>query len=158
MATPIIADYRRRYGDIANFAYVYISEAHASNEWPLGSVESHIQPQKITERVKLAHRFRDEYVRKADQNEGDIPVYVDCMDNAFDQHYAVWPERFFIIENDTIMYIGEPCTELGFDRGQIETWLEKQRPDEMEPSHELESKNNSQLIASQKYTDSNSST
>ena len=28
-----------------------------------------------------------------------IPVFVDTMENHFEQRYSVWPERFFIIEN-----------------------------------------------------------
>jgi hypothetical protein len=122
MATPIIADYRRRYGDVANFVYIYISEAHAQDEWPLGNVESHPQPKTIEDRLILAQSFRDVYMTKAGQVE-DIPVFVDGIENSFDE-YAVWPERFYIIENNILVHIGEPCTELGFDRGKIEDYLE----------------------------------
>jgi hypothetical protein len=123
MATPIIADYHQRFGDVASFAYVYIREAHASDEWPLGDVESHLQPTNEADRLALARRFRDEYVSKSHQV-SSIPVYVDSMDNKFETAYSVWPERFFIIEDGKFAHIADPYTQFGFHRDHIENWLQ----------------------------------
>lgn len=47
------------------------------------------------------------------------------MDNAFAEQYAVWPERFFVIEDGRLSYIAQPCSELGFDRSELEAHLRR---------------------------------
>lgn len=140
MATPIISDYHQRFGDVVNFVYIYIREAHANDEWPLGDVESHRQPQSQEERNKLAQKFQDKYVIKSEGVVSDIPVLIDSMENHFQEAYAVWPERFFIIDScGKLAHISEPCTELGFDRYCIEEWLQRYVREEI-PSNEGETK------------------
>jgi len=147
MATPIISDIRHRYSDMADFCYVYVSEAHARDEWPLGDVESHPQPTTLEERRGLACRFHSLYcavdaeaAAPASQAIAPsatitaascgalcepMPILVDGMDNAFAKAYAVWPERFFVIEDSRLSYISKPCNELGFDRSEIQAHLER---------------------------------
>ena len=146
MAAPIISDIRHRYSATADFCYVYISEAHARDEWPLGGVESHPQPTSFEERRRLACRFQTLYASlgaasadpasqaatsavTSSAGHGALceamPVLVDGMGNAFAEAYAVWPERFFVIEDGRISYISRPCNELGFDRSEIRAHLER---------------------------------
>ena len=112
----------------ARFVYVYVAEAHARDEWPLGSVECADQPTTLDERLARARHFRDAY-GVAER----IPVVVDKMDNAFDAAYAVWPERFFIVQRrpqgggregePALALVGQPATEFGYERGDLQHWL-----------------------------------
>lgn len=52
-----------------------------------------------------------------------LPLVVDGMDNAFAKTYGAWPERFFIAHGTTIMLMGQPTTEFGYDRSDIEEHL-----------------------------------
>eukprot|EP00037_Helgoeca_nana_P013078 m.119869 g.119869 ORF g.119869 m.119869 type:complete len:133 (+) comp21821_c0_seq2:1043-1441(+) len=124
MATPLIQEYALRYGGFADFAYVYIEEAHAADEWPLGAFERHAQPRTIEQRVELARRFARVYSRPTCEGVGPIiPVCVDTIDNAFGEAFAVWPERFFVIRGGTVTFISQPCNEFGFDRSELEAVL-----------------------------------
>jgi len=100
----------------ANFLAVYISEAHAKNEWPLGNIVSLNQPKEMEQRLSVAKHFVEKF-------HFEIPTLVDKMDNNFDISYACWPERFFIIQNLTMKLVGEPTTEFGYDREEIVNWL-----------------------------------
>ena len=80
------------HGAYAEFLYVYIAEAHAADEWPLGSAESVPQPTELTERLARARRLREAY-----GVDTGIHIAVDGMENAFDGAFAVWPERFFVL-------------------------------------------------------------
>lgn len=131
MAAPVIAAMHRRWSAVADFAYVYVEEAHACDEWPLGSVESHPQPKTEAARLALARRFAREYAAPAHAAAAapPIPVLVDRLDNAFNQAYAVWPERLFVLEpteaakgrvsGARLAYVAEPKDELGFDRSAL---------------------------------------
>lgn len=52
-------------------------------------------------------------------------MVVDGMDNAFQETYGAWPERFFILQNSMVSMVGAPCTEWGYDRSQIEWHLSR---------------------------------
>jgi len=100
---------------------VYILEAHAQDEWPLGQKVCVNQHKNIDERLAVANDFVE---RSAYQ----VPVLVDTMANLFNEEFAAWPERYFIIEKDAegtyrCSHVGMPTTEFGYDRDQLEGWL-----------------------------------
>jgi len=98
---------------------VYIAEAHACDEWPLGNFECVKKPKTQEERIAAAQYFVDKYGLK-------IPVLVDNMDNAFDNVFAAWPERWFLLHKSmTVLDVGFPTTEFGYDRGQVEEILQE---------------------------------
>lgn len=142
MATPIIEAMRRQFPD-ADFAYIYISEAHARDEWPLGQVESFDQPTSLEERLALARRFEESYAMfRFAESDGHqhVPVFVDSMTNEFEERYAVWPERFFIIgDKMKLDLVAEPFTELGFDRSHLSEWLHNRFPEVSRPTDEEKS-------------------
>jgi len=80
-------------------------------------------PKTIEERLKVANDFVNDY-------KFEIPVLVDEMDNNFDHHYAAWPERFYIVNNNsvsnlsTLAHIGKPTLEFGYDRTFIPNWIQ----------------------------------
>jgi len=81
---------------------VYITEAHASDEWPVGSSISFCrQPQTIQERCDLAQQFVDTRLYR-------VPMLVDSIHNNFQKAFAAWPFRYFIIKNAKIVYKAEP--------------------------------------------------
>jgi len=109
------------FGEVANFLTVYISEAHAQDEWPLGKKVCLNQHKTLEERISTAKSFQSDY-------KYDIPILVDQMDNNFDQKYASWPERFYILEDGKIALIGEPSLEFGYNRLDISDWLQHLLP------------------------------
>ena len=54
--------------------YVYIAEAHASDEWPLGSVHSYDQPTTDARRLEIARGFIRDTLRN------DTPVCIDSIE------------------------------------------------------------------------------
>jgi type I thyroxine 5'-deiodinase len=108
-----------------DFLGVYISEAHAQDEWPLGVKYCFNQPKTIEDRLEIARNFVSEF-------KFELPMLVDTMANEFDTRFAAWPERFYIVQNNELVLVGEPTTEFGFDRTQLEhafnELLQRQQP------------------------------
>jgi len=114
---------QKYYKGIANFVCIYISEAHAKDEWPLGNKVCLNQHSKLEERLEAAMNFIKDY-------HFEIPILVDGMENTFDSLYASWPERFYIIENGRMEVIGFPTIEFGYDRNEISVWLQNRKGEE----------------------------
>lgn len=97
---------------MADFAMVYIAEAHASDEWPIRSARSNRgrgpvnvkQPRHSKERLAHAQRL----VRDFDLSDRDmagmelLPLLVDSLEEGepFETTFAPWPLRFFILSED----------------------------------------------------------
>jgi len=116
---PELNKLAEKFKDIAHFLTVYISEAHASDVWPLGTTVCIQRHKTIEDRIKAA---KDQLIEKRDCK---IPVLIDTMDNDFDKNYHGWPERFFVIKGKFIELVGMPSRiNKGFERKQISSWLE----------------------------------
>ncbi|ETO01289.1 hypothetical protein RFI_36155 [Reticulomyxa filosa] len=91
------------FGDVCNFVCVYITEAHAVDEWPIRTKSELCIKQHRTsqDRCSMATTFKKEH-------KFAFPVFVDTMENNFEQTYAAWPLRAFIIEDNHISFILEP--------------------------------------------------
>jgi len=105
-----------KFRDIADFLVIYISEAHPKDAWPLGKhveIETH---KNINDRIEAAKFYQQKFGLQ-------IPMLVDTMENQFDKNYASWPERFYIIINNQIHYLGLPSSN---DQGysKYELWSE----------------------------------
>jgi hypothetical protein len=95
----------KQFGDRVQLLAVYISEAHAADEWPVGKAISCVnQPKSIEERVQVAKRF----VAKHDYQ---IPMLVDNMDNTFLTTFAPWPYRYYAIHNGRLVFKAQPDAE-----------------------------------------------
>lgn len=84
----------------AQFQMVYIAEAHACDVWPITSGRFHDNepvmieaPKSDAERCAVATRFKERY-----QLSQRLPVLVDPVANPFEEAYAVWPFRFYILQ------------------------------------------------------------
>jgi len=117
-------DIAKSFSDIASFLVVYIAEAHASDVWPLGNAICIPDHKTIEDRIKAAkkHILED---RKC-----GIPILVDTISNEFDYQFNSWPERFYILLNNKLEWIAKPSDQdKGFDRKEIENWLNQYKSD-----------------------------
>jgi len=103
----------------AQFVAVYITEAHAKDEWPVGkSISFCDQPKVIEDRVALANRLQNEL-------ELPFPMLIDTMENEFEKTFAAWPWRFYVIGNGKIQFIAQPDpTVYAYDVNKLQDWLE----------------------------------
>lgn len=100
---PLLLKLAGKYAGRVDFAFVYITEAHAKDEWPIGSVySSNNQPVTLEERLALAGKLLGKY---------KIPTFVDTMDNGFEAQYASWPLRFFMLKAGKVQWVSEPNPE-----------------------------------------------
>jgi len=108
---------------------VYIEEAHARDEWPIGATISCIdQPKTLEERVSAAREFVSEFDYR-------IPVLIDSMDNHFQKAFAVWPFRFYVIEGGRVALKAEPSlTSHKYDIDELDRWLAIRFPSPHLPS------------------------
>lgn len=114
----------REFSQIAEFALVYIAEAHACDEWSIHSsrcthdnqpIELN-QPKTLQSRVEIALSYMNNY----NLNNCGMKLLVDNPEptilstgetfqpNSFEQIFAPWPLRFYVIINSKIAWISEP--------------------------------------------------
>ena len=113
---------RKRYGDRARFLTLYIKEAHPLDEWQMESNEKesvcYPQPKTTAERVRIANDFVKRF-------HYETPLMVDPIENPANAAYAGWPERFYILdEASMIVYKGKPGP-FGYHPEEVEAWLAK---------------------------------
>jgi len=106
------------YGNIVNFLCVYIMEAHATDQWPLGNFSKRPQHKTLLDRIDAANQFQTE-------NSFKPTLVVDDIDNNFNSVYAAWPERGWIIFEGKISYLSDPKLDGSIDwETGISAWLE----------------------------------
>ena len=99
---PYLHQLVEEMGDRVTSVMVYGAEAHAQNEWPIGSEIQYDQPTTLEERLKIAKEFISTY-------DLQIPLVLDsCPENEFHELYAAWPVRFYVISKGKMVYIAEP--------------------------------------------------
>jgi len=101
---------------------VYVSEAHAMDEWPLGSNVCVMKHRSIQDRIDVAKK------ELVEARGCRIEVVVDTMENEFEGMYKGWPERFYISKDRVMQLIADPSVEdKGFDREDAVKWLKDYR-------------------------------
>jgi len=110
----------RRYSGIVDFIGVYITEAHAKNEWPVGSTwSSNDQPCAIQERLTLAKQFQQTYKPL-------FPMICDTMENTFCRTFAAWPFRFYVVHQGKLVLKAQPDkSSCNYNLQDMELWLEQ---------------------------------
>ena len=117
-------DLAKQYSDVADFAYIYIKEAHADDEWQVeknrvGDVVFN-QPQSFEERLILAEAFQEAMGT-------ETTILVDDISNTANAAYVAWPERIYVIGPDgKIIYKGK-MGPFYFDPEEIVPVLEERR-------------------------------
>jgi len=85
-----------------DFLFVYIMEAHACDEWPLGTRTVIAQHKTLPDRCNAANGFSKENPK------WKLPMMIDTMDNNFHNAFAAWPERAFVIQSNIVKFITYP--------------------------------------------------
>lgn len=81
---------------------VYIAEAHADDEWPIGMDLKFNQPKTLFERHKIVKHFQE-------TTKFTWPTLIDTLENNFDKIYCAWPLRFYLIDQSrNLAFIAEP--------------------------------------------------
>jgi len=84
-----------------DFLAVYILEAHAQDEWCMGSQKClYNQPISLDDRKRVARDFIRDMNFK-------IKLMIDLINNNFDEEYFAWPERFWVIHKGRITFMAE---------------------------------------------------
>ena len=112
----------RKYQDRVAFLFVYVREAHASDEWQMPeNAEKGIvfeQPRTLFDRESVA-------VKCCESMRLTMPCVVDDIENTVDEAYAGWPERMFVVDaGGHIAYAGRQGP-WGFKPSEVKRWLKK---------------------------------
>jgi hypothetical protein len=114
----IVTSIYENFKSKVDFLAVYISEAHATDEWKLYTDVCFEQPKKIEERVEICKKF-------ATRLHGRVKIVIDGMDNLCRDAFSAWPERLYIIGmNGKIAYKGDLGPD-GYLPTEVESWLNK---------------------------------
>jgi len=97
---------------------VYVSEAHAQDEWRLSGSVMIDQPRSSAERLSVARRFRAAL-------DWRLPLLADPPEGEhFERRFAPWPIRFYVVRHDGRMdYMPEPIDD-SFDLCEVERQVE----------------------------------
>jgi hypothetical protein len=97
---------------------IYIAEAHARDQWPVGKTISCVdQPTTLAQRLQYAQEFKKNF-------NFEMPLLVDDMNNTFHNTYGSWPFRFFVIYEGKLILKAEPDKETYFyNIDEIDDWI-----------------------------------
>jgi len=114
----VLHQFYQLFAEKAKFLTVYIAEAHAKDEWPVGEkVSACDQPKTLEERQTIAKRFVRQHGFK-------LPMVLDSMDNDFMTTFAAWPIRFYVIQNGRLAYKAQPiASQFTYNIDELEDWL-----------------------------------
>jgi len=104
-----------RYGERARFVMIYGREAHAADEWPIGSKLKYNQHTTPLERARAAKDF-------IEHKKLNWPVVMDTLRNDFDDVFAAWPVRLYIVHKGRLVYKAQP-KGAGYDFTEVGSWL-----------------------------------
>jgi len=105
------------YKNKADFITIYLCEAHAVNQWPLGRFVVVEQHKAIKDRKEVATAFVEKTGYK-------IKMYVDSMENTFMNTFWAHPERFFIIDDGKLMLKAQPTDDGYYIFEDINSYLD----------------------------------
>jgi len=101
------------------FVAIYISEAHAQDQWPLGRHVAVLQHKVLDDRIAIANRFVQKYGYK-------IPMVVDDMSNGFMKTFWAHPERFFVVDDGKLALKGQPTDDGWYLYDDIKNYVNRQ--------------------------------
>jgi hypothetical protein len=91
----------------AAFVLVYLSEAHASDTWPLGAEVSVCTQSRVLQ-------DRQDYLKLLQQAvDFDLEslfqvIVVDDMKDTFLDTYSAWPLRYYVVSNNVMKLVAQP--------------------------------------------------
>ena len=92
---------------------IYIEEAHATDEWPVGSkLYAYKQTKELEERIAVATATHALGLK--------VPILLDIPPtNKFSELYCPWPARFYIIDSDGALIVKPKPVNGTYDTGII---------------------------------------
>lgn len=119
-----LPELQEAYQGRAVVSLVYIAEAHASDQWPVGpSISRSPAPRSVADRLALARGLVAR--AKAEMPGWRLPVLVDTMDDGFLEAFAAWPLRFFVLENGKVVYKAQPREDdCLYHLSDLRAWLD----------------------------------
>lgn len=102
----------------ANVIVVYMREAHASDEWPMGNHVNTLQATSLEERAVTARQF-------VEATGLTVPVFLDGIADPFMHAFSAHPQRFFIINGDGTLIFKAVPSEGEYEFIDVEHCLEK---------------------------------
>jgi len=112
----------QQYGKKAVIVAVYIAEAHARDEWPVGDTISCCnQPKTTSERVEIARSF------VSLPSSSKVPMLIDNAEtNEFHLKMGAWPFRFYVFKQNKLVLKAQPNPLNGSYRVEdLEEWLKE---------------------------------
>jgi len=115
-------DLQRRYQSRAGFLFVYIAEAHAADEWPMGDPivtgRPVQQPVTVAQRITEARHFAQHFSLR-------WPLAVDApeLGDPFMRVYSPWPTRFYVLREGKLQFIAQPNEEHMYELAAVELAL-----------------------------------
>mmetsp|Transcript_26997 Transcript_26997/g.45534 ORF Transcript_26997/g.45534 Transcript_26997/m.45534 type:complete len:123 (+) Transcript_26997:1513-1881(+) len=101
------------------FAFVYILEAHAVDEWPVPCNNKDIkQHRSLLDRAAAARRMMAELSLPA-----EVKLLLDSEQNEFNSTYSSWPFRYWIIHRGVLQCKMMPEADL-VSMEALDTWLQ----------------------------------
>ena len=120
-----VEELRNEYADVAEFAFVYIKEAHPEDEWQMDSNEEdeivYNQPMTFAERLGLAQTFVSEMDVKT-------TTLVDDISNTANACYSAWPERIYIVDTEGKIVFKGGMGPFYFNPEEIAEFLDEHYP------------------------------
>ncbi len=110
----LLAEYTTSHIDIL---FVYILEAHASDEWKLGNKYQIPKHKTLQDRIAAAKLLKDTL-----QLPDNVTLVCDSMENTFEEKYCCWPDRCMLIQNEVALVAKEPSKH-GYARVDILCYL-----------------------------------
>ena len=89
------------YKDRTNIFTLYLEEAHAEDEWPIGSSIKILAHKTIFDRAEAVNLLRKETGYA-------VPTILDNMKNEFNNLFKAWPIRFYIISDGILRWVAMP--------------------------------------------------
>jgi hypothetical protein len=124
---PWLQQQANLWSDQFRFVVVYIEEAHAADEWPVGALTSVTeQPKTLEHRIELARRVHasPELLNRS----AKVEVLCDTMSNRFQDTMACWPIRFFVLDpvSGVLQFKAQPDLSpdvYGYPLHSLSDWL-----------------------------------
>ncbi len=103
----------QRYRTRVSLLFVQLAEAHAEDEWPIGSPVQVLQHTELQHRIDAAKQFHDALELKEQLSEAGVALRmtVDPMSNEFHETYGCWPAQWFLAVPDGDASASSPAAD-----------------------------------------------
>jgi hypothetical protein len=101
-----LVKYHKDFNSPIDFVIIYIKEAHASDGWKFDGpqysfIPNHKSLKDRLEAIKLMIEIG------SINHENGIAIYSDTMDDHTNHLFRGWPERFYVLYDQNIIYQGQ---------------------------------------------------